>query len=319
MSAEEDVSSGSESGPDDVSMPEPDETPQGSVRLQRWKRSAGRIWKDFRGQPAGVAGLIGLVIFALIAILAPIVAPAGTMSVTQATGGRMQPPGDGFVLGTDEFGRSVLALTLIGTRVTLIIGIAAAMMAMVIGTMVGIVAGHFEGRVSWILMRITEWFMNLPTLVLAVVLVVILGRGMLVLIIAIGITSWAGTARVIRAQTRAVEGRPYLERARALGAGHWHQMSRHVLPNVMPIVLASTIMSVSGAILTESTLAFLGLYDQNNLSWGMMLNRAWSAGAMSAGAWWYMLPPGFMILAVVLCFTLAGRALETALNPRLRR
>lgn len=290
-----------------------------NVRLQRWKQSAGDIWREFRSHRSGVIGLIGLGIFALIAVFGPIVAPSDILSVTQATGGRMDPPGEGYLLGTDEFGRPILTLTLLGTRVTLIIGLAAASMAMILGTLVGIVAGHFEGRVSWVLMRITEWFMNLPTLVLAVVLVVVLGRGMLVLIIAIGVTSWAGTARVIRAQTRAVEGRPYLERARALGAGHGHQMLRHVLPSVMPLVLASTIMSVSGAILTESTLAFLGLYDQNNLSWGMMLNRAWSSGAMSAGAWWYMIPPGVMILLVVLCFTLVGRALETALNPRLRR
>lgn len=290
-----------------------------NVRLERWKQSLATLWKEFRKQPAGVIGLIGLAVFVLIAIFAPILAPDNVLSVTQATGGRMQPPGDGYLLGTDEFGRPIFTLTLIGTGVTLIIALSAALMAMVLGTLVGIVAGHFEGRVSWVLMRITEWFMNLPTLVLAVVLVVVLGRGMLVLIIAIGVTSWAGTARVIRAQTRAVEGRPYLERARALGAGHGHQMFRHVLPNVMPLVLASTIMSVSGAILTESTLAFLGLYDQNNLSWGMMLNRAWSSGAMSAGAWWYMIPPGLMILLVVLCFTLVGRALETALNPRLRR
>lgn len=290
-----------------------------SIRLARWRRSAGTIWRDFRAQRSGVIGLIGLVIFALIAIITPLVASEQALSVTQATGGRMAPPTSEYWLGTDEFGRSVALLTLYGTRVTLIIGISAALVAMVIGTLVGIVAGHFEGRVSWILMRITEWFMNLPTLVLAIVLVVVLGRSMAVLIVAIGITSWAGTARVIRAQTRGVEGRPYLERARALGAGHWHQMGRHVLPNVTPLVLASTIMAIAGAILTESTLAFLGLYDPNNLSWGMLLNRAWSNGAMSAGAWWYVLPPGFMILVVVLSFTLCGRALEVALNPRLRR
>lgn len=291
---------------------------KGSIRFARWRASAGTIWRDFRAQRSGVVGLIGLVVIGLLAILTPLFTDPASLSVTQASGARMAPPGDGFLLGTDEFGRSVLLLTITGTRVTLIIGIASAVMAMFIGTLVGIVAGHFEGRVSWILMRITEWFMNLPSLVLAIVLVVVLGRNMAVLIIAIGITSWAGTARLIRAQTRGIEGRPYLERARALGAGHWHQMGRHVLPNVTPLVLASTIMAVAGAILTESTMAFLGLYDPSNLSWGMMLNRAWSAGAMSAGAWWYVLPPGLMILVVVLCFTLCGRALEVALNPRLR-
>jgi peptide/nickel transport system permease protein len=290
-----------------------------SIRLARWRQSAGAIWGVYKTQRGGVIGLALLIAIALTAIFYPMLADPAALSVTQATGDRLAPPNSSYPLGTDEFGRSVLLLTAQGTRVTLIIGIAAATMAMVIGTLVGIVAGHFEGRISWVLMRITEWFMNLPTLVLAIALVVILGRSMIVLIVAIGIASWPGTARVIRAQTRAIEGRPYLERAKALGAGHWHQMGRHVLPNVMPLVLASTIMAVAGAILTESTLAFLGLYDPMNLSWGMMLNRAWSAGAMSAGAWWYVLPPGFMIMIVVLCFTLCGRALEVALNPRLRR
>ncbi|HLS25957.1 MAG TPA: ABC transporter permease [Beutenbergiaceae bacterium] len=303
------------------STPRPQSRPPSAraLRMRRWRQSAADLWREFRAQRAGMVGLIGLSIFVAIAVITPLVAPSDALSVTQATGGRMAPPDGEYWLGTDEFGRSVALLTLYGTRVTLIIGIAAALVAMVIGTLVGIVAGHFEGRVSWILMRITEWFMNLPTLVLAIVLVVVLGRSIAVLVIAIGITSWAGTARVIRAQTRGIEGRPYLERARALGAGHWSQMGRHVLPNVTPLVLASTIMAIAGAILTESTLAFLGLYDPNNLSWGMLLNRAWSNGAMSAGAWWYVLPPGLMILVVVLCFTLCGRALEVALNPRLRR
>lgn len=295
------------------------EETEGSLRLARWRQSMGEVWKVYKGERGGVIGLVLLGLIVCVAIGYPLLSDPAALSVTQATGERMGPPTASYPLGTDEFGRSVLLLLAQGTRITLVIGVSAALVAMLIGTLVGIIAGHFEGRVGWVLMRITEWFMNLPTLVLAIALVVILGRNMFVLIIAIGVTSWPGTARVVRAQTRAVEGRPYLERARALGAGHGHQMSRHVLPNVMPLVLASTVMAVAGAILTESTLAFLGLYDPGNLSWGMMLNRAWSSGAMSAGAWWYVLPPGLMIMVVVLCFTMCGRAVEVAINPLLRR
>lgn len=290
-----------------------------AIRFARWRQAAATLWQDYRAQRSGVVGLLVLAAVAVVAFLTPVLTDRSGLSVTEATGGRMQPPGDGFLLGTDEFGRSVLLLTAHGARITLLIGISAALVAMIIGTMIGIIAGHFEGRSSWVLMRITEWFMVLPGLVVAIALVIVLGRNFVVLVIAIGLTSWAGTARLIRAQTRAVEGRPYLERARALGAGHMHQMSRHVLPNVMPLVLAATTLQVASAILSESGLAFLGLYDPNNISWGMMLNRAWHAGAISAGAWWYLLPPGFMILVVVLCFTLCGRALEVAINPRLRR
>jgi hypothetical protein len=137
-------------------------------------------------------------------------------------------------------------------------------------------------------------------------------------IVVIALTSWAGTTRLVRAQTLSVQGRPYLERARALGAGHWHQMTRHILPNVLPLVLASATLLVPSAILTESALAWLGLGDPNVVSWGSILNRAWRNGAVSAGAWWYLLPPGFAILIVVSCFMMCGRALEAVINPRLR-
>ncbi len=145
-----------------------------------------------------------------------------------------------------------------------------------------------------------------------------LGRSLLTIVIAIGVTSWAGTARLIRAQTLTVQTRPYMERSRALGAGHWHQMSRHVLPNVMPLVLANTTLTVASAILSESTLAFLGLGDPTRVSWGSMLRSAFQSGAITAGAWWFLLPPGLAIVAVVLAFTVVGRSLERVLNPRLR-
>jgi peptide/nickel transport system permease protein len=146
----------------------------------------------------------------------------------------------------------------------------------------------------------------------------VLGSSLLNVIVVIGVTSWPGTARLVRAQTLSVEARPYLERARVLGGGHWHQMSRHVLPNVMPLVLANTTLTVAIAILSETTLSFLGLGDPFRVSWGSMLDSAFSNGAISAGAWWYLLPPGLCVVAVVLAFTLVGRALENVLDPRER-
>jgi peptide/nickel transport system permease protein len=122
----------------------------------------------------------------------------------------------------------------------------------------------------------------------------------------------------VRAQTLTVEARPYVERARALGGGDWHVITRHVLPNVMPLVMANTTLTVAVAILSETTLSFLGLGDPFAVSWGSMLDGAFSSGAISRGAWWDLLPPGLCVVAVVLAFTLIGRALETVLNPRLR-
>jgi peptide/nickel transport system permease protein len=181
----------------------------------------------------------------------------------------------------------------------------------------GIAAGHFRGWTSAVLLRITDWFLVLPSLVLALVLAAILGGGTSTIILAIGVTSWASTARLIRAQTLSVEARPYIERSRALGAGHWHIMTRHVLPNVAPLVLANTTLQVASAIVAESTLAFLGA-DSGKVSWGGMLRGSYDWGAATSGAWWYVLAPGLCIVAVVMAFTLCGRALEAVLNPRLR-
>jgi peptide/nickel transport system permease protein len=169
-----------------------------------------------------------------------------------------------------------------------------------------------------VLMRVTDWFLVLPSLITALVLAAILGGSTFTIIMAIGVTTWPSTARLIRAQTLSVEARPYIERSKALGGGHWHITTRHVLPNVAPLLLASTTLEVASAIVTESTLAFLGV-SSNKTSWGTMLRASYDYGAPTQGAWWYIVIPGLAILAVVMAFTLAGRALESVLNPRLRR
>ncbi|HEY0773031.1 MAG TPA: ABC transporter permease, partial [Nocardioidaceae bacterium] len=223
-----------------------------------------------------------------------------------------------FWLGTDDNGRSVLTLLIWGARVSLFVGLLATAISMVIGTLVGLSSGHFKGWTSAALYRVTEWFLVIPFLPLAIVLASVLGRSLFNIALVIGVTSWSGTAMLIRAQTLSIEARPFLERARVLGAGHWHQMTRHVLPNVMPMVFANTTLTVAVAILTETTLSFLGLGDPLRVSWGSMLDQAFSAGAITTGAWWYIIPPGVAVIVVVLAFTLVGQALEEIFNPRLR-
>lgn len=284
----------------------------------RRRAALSRGWRTFRHHTAGMAGLGILVFFALVAVLAPVLFPPETISVTQATGAPLSPPSAGFPLGTDDAGRSMMALLAWGARVSLVVGISATVISMLIGTAVGISSGHYRGWGGAALERLTDWFLVIPFLPLAIVLATVLGGGStLTIIVVIGITSWAGTARLIRAQTLSVEGRPYLERARALGAGNWHQMTRHVLPNVMPLVLANTTLTVAIAILSETTLSFLGLGDPLRPSWGATLDAAFSSGAVSSGAWWWIVPPGLCVVLVVLAFTLIGRALETIVNPRL--
>ncbi|MFJ3086849.1 ABC transporter permease [Streptomyces sp. NPDC086838] len=296
--------------------PEPVRSARSLARARK-RQSVARFWREYRTHKGGMWGLAGLVLIALIALAAPQLVGADSESVTEAPGGPLESPSGEFPLGTDQFGRSVLALLVWGARVSLTVGLLAAFLCVAIGTVVGIVAGHFRGWYSTVLMRVTDWFLVMPTLVLAVALASVMDRSLWTIIIAIGVTTWPTTARLVRAQTLAVESRPYIERARALGGGHGHIMVRHVLPNVMPLVLAQTTLAISGAILSEATLAFLGLGDPTITSWGSMLQDARAAGAVSAGDWWYLAPPGIAIALVALAFTLCGRAIESVLNPKL--
>lgn len=288
------------------------------IARARRRASAAEKWQVFRLDRGGLVGLVVLVAGALLALLAPVLSDSSGLDVTRSTARVLQAPDASYWFGTDESGRSVLLLTWWGARVSLLVGLAAALLSVVIGTLVGVLSAHFGGWSSRLLMRITDFFLVLPSLVLAIVLSTVLARGMATIILAIGVTSWPTTARLVRAQTLTVEARPHIERSVALGAGHGHLIRRHVLPAVLPLVFANTTLSVAGAIIAESTLSFLGLGDPSRVSWGAMLKSAMDTGAVTSGAWWYLLPPGLGIVVIVLSFTLCGRALEAVFNPRLR-
>ncbi len=293
-----------------------------SSRQVTWRRrraSAGRTWRQFRQHAPGVIGLVVLVFFALVAIFAPLIADSTGLSRTQSTGQVLAAPTSQYWLGTDEFGRPVLTLLIWGARVSLLVGLLATLISMVLGTLIGIASGFLGGRIGGLLYRLTEWFLVIPFLPLALVLATLLGGSLYTIGFVIGVTSWPGTALLIRSQTLSIKARPYMERARVLGAGNWHQMSKHVLPNVMPMVFANTTLTVAGAILAETTLSFLGFGDPSRVSWGTMLDSAFSNGALTLGAWWFLFPPGICVVLVVLSFTLVGQALEEIFNPRLRQ
>jgi peptide/nickel transport system permease protein len=284
---------------------------------QRRREAWGRGWRTFQQHRSGMLGLSILVGFIVVALLAPVLAPAEGLEVTKATGGVLEPPSAEFPLGTDDKGRSVLTLLIWGARISLFVGLSATVISMVIGTLVGLTSGYFSGWTGALLFRLTEWFLVIPFLPLAIVMATVLGRSLLNIVIVIGVTSWPGTALLIRSQTLTIRERPYLERARVLGAGSSHQIRRHILPNVMPMVFANTTLTVAIAILTETTLSFLGLGDPTRVSWGSMLDDAYQVGAITTGSWWFIVPPGLCVVFVVLSFTLIGQALEDVLNPRL--
>ncbi|MEU6093697.1 ABC transporter permease [Streptomyces sp. NPDC047079] len=295
-------------------------TAQAGPRALAWQRrrhSAARFWKQYRTRRSGLLGLATLALFALVAVTAPLTVGSDVSSVTAAPSRPLEGPSGELPLGADRFGRDLLGLLVWGARVSLLVGLLAAVLSVAIGTLVGVTAGHFRGTYATVMMRVTDWFLVMPTLVLAIALATVMSRSLDTVIVAIGVTTWPTTARLVRAQTLAVESRPYIERARALGGGHRHIMFRHVLPNVMPLVLAQTTLMISSSILAEATLAFLGLGDPTVVSWGGLLQDAREAGAVSSGDWWYLVPPGIAIAVVALAFTLCGRAVESVLNPRL--
>jgi peptide/nickel transport system permease protein len=303
---------------DEPPPPPPPANPRRIAWLRR-KRAIARAWRIYRRSKMGMAGLLILLLFVVMSAAAPLLASSEGLDASLAPGAPLEPPSIRYPLGTDDVGRSVLTLTIWGSRISLLVGFFATLISVAIGSVIGIVAGYYGGWFEKLLMRFTDWFLVIPFLPLAIVLASILGRSLLVIIFVIGLTSWPGTSRLVRAQTLSVKNRPYVERSRALGASNWHLITRHVLPNVFPLIFANTILVVAIAILSETTLSFLGLGDPLHVSWGTILEFAFSAGAASAGAWWWLVPPGVAIVLVVLAFTMCGYALDEILNPRIRR
>jgi peptide/nickel transport system permease protein len=285
----------------------------------RRRRALAGAWGQYRHSRPGMVGLVVLILFVLMALAAPLLADEAGLSAVNATGNpAWASPSEFGPLGTDKLGRSVWTQLVWGSRISLLVGLAATILATVIGMAVGVAAGFYGRHVGGVLMRITEWFLVIPFLPLAIVLAAVLGPSIENIILVIGITSWPSMARVVRAQVLTLKERLYVDRSRALGASQAHLMLRHILPSVSGLILANTTLTVPVAILSETTLAFLGFGDPTRPSWGKMLEEAFAAGALTRGAWWYYLPPGLAIMLVVLAFTLCGQALEEILDPRLR-
>jgi peptide/nickel transport system permease protein len=293
-----------------------------SARRIAWvrrRRALARSWGEYRRSVPGMIGLVLLLLFVAMALAAPLLADeAGLRAVNATDNPAWASPSEFGPLGTDNLGRSVWTQFVWGSRISLLVGLAATIIAMVIGTVVGVAAGFYGRAPGAVLMRLTEWFLVIPFLPLAIALAAVLGPSVRNIIIVIGITSWPSTARLLRAQVLTLKERLYVDRSRALGASDAHLMGRHILPNITSLILANTTLTVPIAILSETTLAFLGLGDPTRPSWGKMLEEAFNAGALTREAWWYYLPPGIGIVLVVLAFTLVGQALEEILDPRLR-
>ena len=267
-----------------------------------------------RSWPARL-GLVILIGFAFVAVFGGVVAPYST---TPTSGAIFQPPSADHLLGTDDAGVDVFSLILKGARVSLLVGVVSALVAMAIGGIVGVLTGYFGGRLDSILMRVADYFLVIPDVPLMVVMAALFGRSLRNIVLIIALIYWASTARLIRAQTRSIRERMFVRRARSMGASHSRILLTHVVPQIVPLLLANSVLQIALGIYAETFVTFLGLGDPSAISWGSILQDAFSSSAQTNGAWWAIVPPGLCVTLVVVGFTLVGQALEEELNPRLR-
>jgi len=235
-------------------------------------------------------------------------------------------PSSAHWLGTDDQGRDVLSELLYAARISLLVGLSAALISTLLGALVGIVAGYYGGWVDRVLMAIDDWVLVIPFIPTAIVIASLLGRRAdgwplgkeSVLVLVIGVLGWAGVSRIVRSQVLTLKERDYVQRARVLGSRDRAIMARHILPGVLPLVLANAVLFVSISVLAETTLSFLGLGDTHNFSWGQMLNDAYGSGAMTQAKWAYFIPPGLCVTLLAMSFSLMGLAIEEIVNPTRR-
>jgi peptide/nickel transport system permease protein len=278
-----------------------------------WRAALRELWQDAMGR----TGLVMAAAVVVIAVAGPLLAPFDRGAVAESREGILQSPSAAHWLGTDELGRDILRQVLAGTSVSLQIGVAATLFTILIGTVIGILAGWFTGFVDAVLMRITDFFMVLPSLPLMIALGAIIGQSLPMIVVVIAVTSWPSTARIVRSQALALREREVVARARTVGLSSVAILWRLILPGVLALVIANAVLVIAGSILAEATLSFLGLGDPTRTSWGQILHNAFVTGAVGNGYWWYFLPPGIGIVVVVLAFSLIGQSLERILNPKL--
>jgi peptide/nickel transport system permease protein len=298
---------------------------EGSGVAARAKRALVALTRTRRGQ----IGFVLLAVFLVMGLFGPLLAsqdPNASTSFSTSAAQNLASPSSAHWLGTDEQGRDVLSEVLYAARISLAVGVAAALISTILGALIGIVAGYFGGWVDRILMAIDDWVLVIPFIPTAIVIASLLGRRAdnwplgreSVLVIVIGALGWAGTSRIVRSQVLTLKERDYVRRARVLGSSDRTIMARHILPGVLPLVLANAVLYISISVLAETTLAFLGLGDPQNFSWGQMLNSAYDSGAMTQAKWAYFIPPGVCVTLLAMAFSLVGYALEEIVNPTQR-
>jgi len=263
--------------------------------------------------------VIGFLIVLIIAIIAIFAVYLIRYPPLEFVGKPFTPPSSKYLFGTDDMGRDIYSMTIYASRVSLLIGSIAAILTTLLGMFVGLSSGMIGGLYDILMMRSIDFLLSLPYLALALVILAFLKPNLYIIILVIVILSWISTAKIVRADTMVVKELPFVEAARSMGGSKLYITIRHVTPNVIHAVISSLVLNVRNAILFEASLSFLGFGDPKHISWGAILFFARRGGAFAAGAWWYIIPPGFMIMITVLGFTLLSIGINDVLNPRLRR
>ncbi len=272
--------------------------------------------KEYKNSVIGLVGLGILIFFVVVAIFAPYIAPYNPHSMYKY----MERPNSAHLLGTNHIGQDILSELIYGTRVSLFIAFISSIIASIIGTSLGLVAGYFE-KIGFFFMRIVDGFLAIPRLPLIIVIAAFMRPSIWNLLFIFIFFGWPFTARILRAEVLSLRNRPYVDAVRMLGAGNFYILWRHILPNVIPLVVVQLIMEASHVVLAEASLSFLGLGDPTTKSWGMMLHYAFEYPTIFiSDIWmWWMLPAGLCIVFTILSLTFIGYALEELVNPRLRR
>ena len=271
-----------------------------------------------KGQlPLAIIGTVILVLFALTALLAPVIAPHDPF---QRVGMPFSPPGEGFILGTNDIGQDILSELIFASRLSLSLALLAALAGTGLGTLLGLAAGFLGQKAEALIMRAADFILVLPFLPLAILLAAMLGQGLLQLILVIAIISWPATARIVRAQVLKIRAKGYIHNLQAMGAGPLYLLCTHIFREVLPLVTYRAMLAASYAVLIEASLSFLGLGNPVMKSWGSILYYAQARNAMLTDSWlWWVAPPGLCIALLSAGFLLIGFYLEAYANPRLER
>lgn len=276
------------------------------------KQTLKRAWTVTLGNPQLKIGLVLLCILLLVALFAPVIAPYDPYFMSDEL---VEAPSALHPLGTDGLGRDILSMLIFGTRTSLVVGVTAAFIAGIIGTLIGGVAGYFGEKVDAVLGELINVFMMMPTFFLVLIVVALFGSGLFNVMVVMGLTSWVSNAKLMRAQAMSLRQRTFVRSAEAIGEGRLLILFRHVIPNGIFPIIANTTMGIASAILTESSLAFLGLGDPNVISWGQVIQ---SGKSYLTNGWWICLFGGLAIIYTVVTFYLIGDGLNRVLSPKLR-